>query len=278
MSIKQNQGFQSIIDSPILKELAQTAYDMWFHGWDEYNGGNISYLLDDKEANNHLNVLKEIDGRQFDVFDIPTDMVGRYLFITASGSHFRTLKHHLSRDTGFIKLTEHGYKVIWGFSEDRHATSEFFMHILSHESRLKATDQQKVVVHNHATNVVTHSLIVPTDDRSFTIPLWRSLTESIVVFPDGVGVLPWEAPGTLSIGKHTAEKLKSCRIVSWTWHGVLATGKDFQDCFGLIETVDKAAKIYRESLNFKQYEGLSDDNLLEVCKSLNVLPREGLLK
>lgn len=277
MSSENEKQFGAMIDSPLLHELAETAYDMWNHGWDEYNGGNISYLMDDSEVKEHLAVIPDEDGRKFDVFDIPQTMVGRYLLITASGSHFRTLKNHLLRDVGLIQLTTHGYKVIWGFADDRHATSEFFMHVLSHEARLKVNSKQKVVVHNHATNAVIHSLTVPTDDRSFTVPLWRVLTESIVVFPDGVGVLPWETPGTLLIGEHTAEKLKECRIVSWTWHGVLATGEDFQDCFGLIETVDKAAKIYHDSLDNKLYEGLSDEDLLKVCDSLKVSPREGLL-
>ena len=44
-------------------------------------------------------------------------------------------------------------------------------------------------------------------------------TESIVVFPEGVGVLPWMVCGTQLIGEHTAEK-KEVSAVIWALHGV----------------------------------------------------------
>jgi len=109
-------------------------------------------------------------------------------------------------------------------------------------------------------------LLFDLNDRDYTLPLWKVLTESIVVFPDGVGVLPWQVPGTEEIGMATAEKLHKCRIVVWTFHGILATGSSFQDCFGLIETIDKAARIYKETLDTKKYEGLTEKNILAVCK------------
>src|SRR5699024_11246673 len=91
------------------------------------------------------------------------------------------------------------------------------------------------------------------------------------------GVLPWQLPGTEKIGLATAEKLRDCRIVVWVYHGILATGSSFQDCFGLIETVDKAADIYMNTLRIKKFDGLSEANLLAMCKHLGVNPREGLL-
>ena len=33
-----------------INELCQVTYDMWNKGWDEYNGGNISYRLTKEEA------------------------------------------------------------------------------------------------------------------------------------------------------------------------------------------------------------------------------------
>lgn len=31
-------------------ELCHVTYDMWNKGWDEYNGGNVSYRLSKEEA------------------------------------------------------------------------------------------------------------------------------------------------------------------------------------------------------------------------------------
>ena len=68
------------------------------------------------------------------------------------------------------------------------------------------------------------------------------ITECIVVFPDGVGVLPWMVCGNEEIGLATAKKMETCRIVVWAHHGILASGSSLNDAFGLIETVNKAAK------------------------------------
>lgn len=261
--------------SSAIQGIADLTYTMWQKGWDESNGGNVSYLLSPDE-------IDQLDKEKFkeaniNVPNIPYNMIDKYLLITASGSQFRTLKNNLKRDIGVIKITKSGYSVVWGFDEDKRPTSEFYMHVLSHSARLKIDSSHKVVVHNHASNATAYSLLAEPNDKDYTLPLWKVLTESIVVFPDGVGVLPWQLPGTEEIGKATAEKLHNSRIVVWTFHGILATGSSFQDCFGLIETVDKAAKIYMDTLEISKYEGLTEENILAVCKKLNITPREGIL-
>lgn len=264
-----------ILNSEAIKGISDLTYEMWKKGWDESNGGNISYLLSKEE----VNYLEPFFDRNEEIVvqNMPKTLVNRYLAITAAGSQFRTLKNNPEINIGIINVTETGYKIVWGFKQNRKATSELYMHLLSHEARLKVNSNQKVVVHNHANNATAYSLISEPNDRDYTLPLWQVLTESIVVFPDGVGVLPWQLPGTEEIGKATAEKLKETRIVVWTFHGILATGSSFQDCFGLIETVDKAAKIHLDTLNIKKFEGLSQDNLKEVCKHLGVTPNPNIL-
>ena len=248
----------------------------------EYNGGNVSYRLkkeeklrlkDDLQATNYPIMDKE--QTEIQVMEIPHNMVGEYLLITASGSHFRYLHHQPEIDTGIIKLTKRGYQLIAGFKDGKRPTSEIFMHILAHAARLQQDSEQRVVIHNHATNIVLYSLLHQVTSRSLTFDLWSVLTESIVVFPDGIAVLPWEVPGTQTIGELTAKELVDHRLVVWAKHGVLSTGRDYQDCFGLIETADKAAHI---ALELQRISGkelsknniLTKENLQAVCKVLHV--------
>lgn len=267
---------KNFIDSAMVKGIAEITYDMWIKGWDEYNGGNVSYLLSNQEEK--LVDLEEAQIRSMEVPNMPENLIGRYILITASGSHFRTLKDNLKRDVGVVKITEKGYDIVWGFEEGRRPTSEFYLHTLSHSSRLEKDPEHKVIVHNHATNVVKLGLVLEPDDKAYTLPLWRVLTEAVYVFHDGVSVLPWELPGTESIGKATAEKLKKSRIVVWANHGVMASGKDFQDCFGLIETVDKAAGIYLDTLKIKNYEGLTNEQIESFANSLGLEVRQDIIK
>ena len=178
-------------------------------------------------------------------------------------------------DTGIIQLTPKGYRVVAGFVTGKRPTSEIFMHILAHAARLKVDSNHRVVIHNHATNIVIYSLLDEVTSESLTLDLWSVLTESIVVFHDGIAVLPWEVPGTQLIGDDTARELETHRLVVWAKHGVLSTGKDYQDCFGLIETADKAAHI---ALELKRVSGksihennvLSKADLKKVCDVVGV--------
>lgn len=270
-------GIDCFSATSIIKELAELSYDMWQKGWDESNGGNISCILTDED----LSFLQKDESykttRNIKVQNIPADMVGKYLIITASGSHFRILKNNLTKDLGVILILEDGYNIVWGFKENKRPTSELYMHLLSHSARLKANSHHRVVVHNHANNATAHSLLVAPNDRDYTLPLWKILTESVIVFPDGVGVVPWQLPGTEAIGLATAKKLEKTRIVVWAYHGILATGTSFQECFGLIETVDKAAKIYRETLNVRITDGLTEKNIKDFCRQLRISYREDII-
>ncbi|MGT2907713.1 rhamnulose-1-phosphate aldolase [Streptococcus dentiloxodontae] len=265
-----------------ISQLMELTHDMWYRGWDEYNGGNVSYRLTENQIQSLPEDLRDTSFIVYDkpleevaVMPIPDNMQGQYLLITASGSQFRHLRDQPQIDTGIIQLTKEGYQVVAGFNSGKKPTSEIFMHILSHSARLRQSPNQRVVVHNHATNIVIYSLLNEVTSESLTLDLWSVLTESIVVFPDGVSVLPWEVPGTYQIGLDTATQLSNHRLVVWAKHGVLSTGTSYQDCFGLIETVDKAAKIALSLQNISGksiYENniLSKDDLRAVCKALKV--------
>lgn len=267
-----------------INELCHVTYDMWNKGWDEYNGGNVSYRLKENEVKTlEKDLAKTLysfypDNRiETEVLDVPKHIQGEYILITASGSHFRTLCLQPHVDTGIIKLTSKGYQVVAGFVTGKRPTSEIFMHILAHAARLKVDPNHRVVIHNHATNIAVYSLLDEVTSESLTLDLWSVLTESIVVFHDGIAVLPWEVPGTQLIGIDTARELETHRLVVWAKHGVLSTGKDYQDCFGLIETADKAAHI---ALELKRVSGksVSENNVLskaDLKKICDVLGVEG---
>ena len=267
-----------------IHELCHVTYDMWNKGWDEYNGGNVSYRLTKDEAESLETDLigtsyayYSEDRKEVEVLDVPEHVQGEFILITASGSQFRTLCLQPEVDTGIIQLTPKGYKVVAGFVTGKRPTSEIFMHILAHAARIKVNPEHRVVIHNHATNIAVYSLLDEVTSEALTLDLWSALTESIVVFHDGIAVLPWEVPGTQLIGVDTARELATHRLVVWAKHGVLSTGKDYQDCFGLIETADKAAHI---ALELKRVSGksVSENNVLskaDLRKICDVLGVEG---
>ena len=91
-------------------------------------------------------------------------------------------------------------------------------------------------MHCHPINILSMTFVHDLDEKAFTKTLWRTITECMVVFPDGLGVLPWMLCGTNEIGEATAEKMKDFRMVVWAQHGIYGAGRDLDETFGLIET------------------------------------------
>ncbi|MFV0380781.1 MAG: rhamnulose-1-phosphate aldolase [Breznakia sp.] len=261
------------LNSQVVTEIAELAYTMWEMGWDEKNGGNMSYILSNEETSRI-----DMQSKQFmELVNIPENMIGKYLLITASGSNFRLIKEDVLHTLGVIKVEEQGYSIQWGFDEGNQPTSELYMHLLSHSARLKVDKTHRVVVHNHATEISEMTFVHPLTDKDFTRTLWGIITECIIVFPDGIGVLPWMVCGNEEIGQATAKKLADCRIVIWSYHGILATGNSLNDAFGLIETVNKAAKIYMHTFDKRITKGITSKQLSEVATYFNIHPREEFL-
>ena len=49
---------KDILTAPFVQEMMQTTANMYRLGWDERNGGNISYMLDEKEVGEYLDLTK----------------------------------------------------------------------------------------------------------------------------------------------------------------------------------------------------------------------------
>ncbi len=262
---------------PTVKEAAELSYLMWDRGWDEANGGNISYLLTDEEA-----VALEYtpgSGRKIELAGILPEVRGKYVFVTSTGSHFRELKDNLDELTGICYIPEEGdyYEIAFGLENNR-PTSEFDTHLAAMAVRLSVDPEQRVVMHNHATSVLAMTHVAPIDEKEFTLALWRVITEAMVLFPDGIGYVPWCVCGGKEIADKTLEKMRDRRIVIWGYHGVFTTGKSLHDAFGLLETVNKCCEVWltAEACGHRN-PGIDDKGLREICDTFGLTPREGYL-
>ena len=83
--------------------------------------------------------------------------------------------------------------------------------------------------------------------------------------------------GTKEIGEATAKKMESFRLVSWTNHGIYGAGKTIDEAFGLIETVEKTAKIYMLTLGHVVNE-IPDEVILGLAKLWNLDIMPGVIK
>lgn len=268
---------KNILDAPFLKEMSQTTANMYRLGWDERNGGNISYLLDENEVAEYLDLNKVIR-------TIPTgfeakELIGKIFIVTGTGKYFKNVERDPENNLGIIRIAQDGKtaELLWGYSDGGKFTSELPAHLMSHISRLSVNPDNRIIMHCHPDYTLAMTQVHEMDERALTRTLWKQMTESIVVFPDGLGVLPWMVCGTNAIGEATAEKMKQYRLVVWTLHGIYGAGKDMDETFGLIETVEKAAKQYMLTAHLPQVNTIEDSQLKELAEFFGVDYRKDYL-
>lgn len=269
---------KEILKAPFLQEMTKTTENLYRLGWDERNGGNISYLLKEDEVAEYLDV-NDVKRTVPMIFD-GAELAGKYFIVTGSGKYFKNVIDAPAVNLGIIRITEDGKSldILWGLEDGGVPTSELPSHLMSHIERLKVDPDHRVIMHCHATNLIgmtfTHSL----DEVAFTKTLWQMCTECIVVFPEGIGIIPWMVPGTDSIGEATAAKMKDVRSVIWPHHGIFGAGTTMDETFGLIETVEKAAEVYTVvCAQGSVKQTITDQQLQDLADAFGVVPRQGVL-
>lgn len=260
-----------------LDEVVNILEELYRHGWDERNGGNLSYIVSEKEVKEFLNGnMKVLRTYTYDL-DL-SFLIGKYFLITGTGKYFRNVKNNPEVNLGLFKvINEHALGLLWGLKDGGGPTSESPTHLLSHIERLRIDSSHHLIIHCHPTNVIAMSHIHPLDENSWAKDLWKMQTESIVVFPEGIGVLPWMLCGGSEIGLATAKKMKEYRAVVWSIHGLFASGKDIDETFGLIETIEKAAEIYMKIHDKKIHHFISDENLKLLAEAFKVNYKKGVI-
>ncbi len=268
---------KDILTAPFVKEMCDTTANMYRLGWDERNGGNISYMLDEAEVREYLdvnNVIRTIPtGFQAD------SLVGKIFIVTGTGKYFKNVEKDPENNLGIIRIAKDGTtaELLWGYRDGGRFTSELPAHLMSHMARLSVDKDNRVVIHSHPTNTLAMNFVHELDEKKFTHTLWEMCTECIVVFPDGVGILPWMLCGTNEIGEATARKMKEFRLVIWGMHGIYGAGKSLDETFGLIETVEKAAQIYMLTAGLERKNTIKDEDMVKLAEYFGVDYRNDFL-
>ena len=274
---------KDILTAPFVREMCETTANMYRLGWDERNGGNISYLLDEKEVGEYLDLTKVVRTIPFmgvneEDFDA-SPLEGKIFIVTGTGKYFKNVEKDPASNLGIVRIGKGGkdIELLWGYEDGSRPTSEFPAHMMSHMARLSVDPENRVVMHSHPTNTLAMNYVHELDEKKFTHTLWEMCTECIVVFPDGVGVLPWMLCGTSEIGRATAEKMKQFRLVIWAMHGIYGAGKTMDETFGLIETVEKAAQIYMLTAHLSRKNTIKDEDMIKLAELFGIDYRKDFL-
>ncbi|SEN50568.1 L-rhamnulose 1-phosphate aldolase [Amphibacillus marinus] len=269
--IKQKKDLKQAV---FVQEMMTITQAMWRNGWDEANGGNVSLIIPEDDILEFLdpNQVK----RQIDL-DFPVKpLANLYFIVTGSGKYFKNIAKDPEDTLAIIKVSENGQSIdlLWGLSNGGKPTSELASHFMSHITRLEQDPKHRVIMHTHTTNVIAMTFVHELTAKAFTKTLWQMCTECVVVFPEGVALLPWMVPGTSQIGEATAKAMGDHRLVVWPHHGIFGAGSSIDDAFGLIETAEKAAQVYMlvSAHQGGVQQSITDQELMDLAAAFNVTP------
>ena len=209
---------------------------------------------------------------------------GEYFISTGSGKFLRNVELEPQNNICIVEINDAGdsYRIVWGLENGGKPTSEFPTHFMNHSVRKQATNgENRVIYHAHTPYIIALTYVLPLKAEVFTRMLWKSATECCVVFPSGVGVVPWMVPGGSDIAKATCKEMETYEAAIWAFHGLFVYGQDFDIALCLMHTIEKAAEIASVALSANggrvPRQTITDDNLRQIGKEFGVTLNEAVL-
>lgn len=274
----------NIFGVKVMEEYIRMCHDGVRQGWHERNGGNLTYRMKPEEVEECRPYFGLEPGEWTKMGVEAGNLKGEYFISTGSGKFLQNVSLEPQNNICIVEINGTGdsYRIVWGLESGGNPTSEFPTHFMNHSVRKRVTDgANRVIYHAHTPYVIAMTNVLPLKAEVFTRMLWKSATECCVVFPGGVGVVPWMVPGGSKIAEATCIQMEKYDAVIWSFHGLFVSGPDFDTAFGLMHTIEKAAQIASIALSASPDGHLSqmitDDNLREIGKAFKVTLNEDVL-
>jgi rhamnulose-1-phosphate aldolase len=270
-----------VLDAEFTKRFIRLCDEGYKKGWHERNGGNLSYRMKDEEIALIKGELNEATPWIKIGADVPT-LANEYFMVKCTGAYMMNMMRNPEHNMGIIHLNEKGteYKIVWGMEGGMHPTSELPSHLMNLAVLKKRTAGAfRIVYHCHPANLIALTFVLPLDSKTFSRELWTTMTECPIIFPAGVGVVPWMVPGGEEIAIATSKLVETYDVVVWAHHGVFVTGADFDSTWGLVDTVEKSSEILVKILSMGgRKQTMSDEDLKALQKPYHITINPAFVK
>ena len=253
-----------------IEKIAEVAGYLWQNGWAERNGGNITVNITEYADAEIRQMAPISDVIQIGV-TLPT-LKGCYFYCKGTGKRMRDLARRPMDNGSIIRILDDCASYVIIADEAVMPTSELPSHLIVHAKQIEKGTGYKATVHTHPIELVAMSHC-----RKFlgkdvlTKILWSMIPETKAFCPLGLGIVPYELPGSTLLADATLRELEDYDVVLWEKHGVFAKGTDVMDAFDQIDVLSKSAKIYIDAkcMGFEP-EGMSDEQLKEMTVAFNL--------
>jgi len=222
---------------PYLEDIAGVASEFSRRGWAEANAGNISVRLGAGPVLGAM-LVKRADTRMRDLARDPAK--GLCLLRFGAG--------------------DRSYSVL---PKGTKPSSELPAHVAVHDILARFRSRDRVVVHTHPTALISLTHRCP-NPKQLVRRLLSTHTEAPLLLQDRLTAIPFLPPGSLSLGRATADVIEHYSAVIWPAHGIVAVGPTASSALDIIELTEKAAQI---ALNVGPNAGLSPAQQKSIRKA-----------
>jgi rhamnulose-1-phosphate aldolase len=259
--------------SQLLCQLGQVGKRLSEIGAAEGAAGNLSICF--RES---LNLTACFPNMQIIELPVPApDLVGATLIVTGSGRRLRQIIEAPTANLTCIVVEAGGRTGRMFTAPDcqfKRVTSEFNSHLAVHHDQMRSRDiKLHTVLHGQPLHLTYLSHLEEyQDEQYFNRHLLRWQPETILNFPEGIGVLPFLLIGSAQLTIETMLKLRDHPMVVWSQHGVMSRADD--SIFHALDLVEYAeAAAHYEYLNLTvrgRSEGLGPEHLRAVAESWKI--------
>jgi rhamnulose-1-phosphate aldolase len=205
------------------------------------------------------------------------ELAGTTFIVTGSGRRLREVIENPGANVGCLVVDEGGQTGSVYAAYNRlfqRLTSEFNSHLAVHYNVLAHSEGSfNAIIHAQPPYLTYLSHIDEYHDEEYLNQrLLRWQPETILHFPEGIGMVPFQVPASYELMEATAAALQNRRLVIWAKHGVVSRSeKTTKRAADGIEYAEAAARY--EYLNLaagERSKGLSPEEIRLICSSIGV--------
>jgi rhamnulose-1-phosphate aldolase len=264
---------QSLELNSLLDQLGKVGKALSDIGAAEGAAGNLSICFREP-----LDVTVLFPNMQIVELPVPaSDLAGATLIVTGSGRRLRDIIEAPTENLACVIVEADGQTGRMFTSPAclfKRVTSEFNSHLAVHHDQMRAKDLRlHTVLHGQPLHLTYLSHLADYQDRRYlNRHLLRWQPETILNFPQGIGVLPFILLGSAQLMIETMLAMREHQLVVWSQHGVMVRSDDsIFHALDLIEYAETAAHYeYLNLIGGKLSEGLSSEHLRAVSDSWNI--------
>lgn len=253
-----------------ISQAAEVAGYLWQKGWAERNGGNIT-----------LNITEFVDDdiRTMSPLTEPISigatlpyLKGCYFYCKGTQKRMRDLARNPMENGSVIRILDDCSHYVIIADQPVMPTSEVPAHLSVHNYLIKNNSPYKASLHTHPIELIamSHNKRFLEKDVATKV-LWSMIPETKAFCPRGLGIIPYELPGSVALADGTLNKLDDYDVVLWEKHGAFAVDVDIMSAFDQIDVLNKSALIYAaaKQMGFEP-DGMTENQMREMTEAFGL--------